>query len=138
MTSATIQIAVRERFDALIRDGQSVLTIYDNGPDPEPTTPLWCRFTIETDRPEPVSTAPVRWRIRGRGIAHLHVAAQQGDADLLTLFAAIEAAFTAVSLASPMVQFQRPSLAGPPQLYGGWFRRTSRIEFYADEIGLGD
>lgn len=136
MTTGTIVVAVRERFDTVVAQPLGLHVVYDNGPDPDVATMLWARFTIETDRPEPVSTAPVRWRIRGRAIVAMHVAAQQGDAALLDLFGAIEAAFTAHSQPVPKLQYQRPSMVGASQMYGGWFRRTARIEFYADEIGI--
>lgn len=136
MATSDIIVAVRQRFDVQVAQPNSLTVVYDNGPDPPVETNLWARFTVETDRPEPVSTAPVRWRIRGRGLASIHIPQQQGDGPLLDLFAAIEAAFTAVSLPVPKLQFQRPALLGPSQMYGGWFRRTARIEFYADEVGI--
>ena len=139
MTAAAIIEAVRARFVAQVETPQAATlkVVHDNGPDPAPSTPLWCRFAVELDPPQQVSTVPARYRTRGRAFALLHSAVQKGDAELLALFAVIETAFTGVILATPMLRFHRPGLVGVASIYGGWFRRTARIEFYADEVGIG-
>lgn len=136
MTAVAVVNTIRDRFVAQVATPQQLLVVADNDPDQGELAAKWCRVRVEFDLPQQVSTAPARFRTRGRLLVHLHAAGvASGDAATLALFDSIVAAFSGVQLATPAVRFYRPGLIGSGEASGGWYRRLARVDFYADDVG---
>ena len=139
MTTAAIFEAIRDRFQTVVAEAQTVplVVLHDNAPDPGINS-TWCRLTLIEDGQEPVSSRTSdgnRYRITGHATAECYCPVARGDAALLSLKDAIVDAFRGVVLASPIIYFGPPFFVGSATRDEGGFRRTVSIPFEADVFG---
>lgn len=136
MTQAQILQAIRGRFRTLVETPQSLVVVQDNGPGPTAPTAKWCRLSVAPRSKTRLTVGPTpRWEIAGDVTVNLFVSAQQGEAVMLAIVDAIDAAFSGQRLTGPQISFGGVSPVGGPSLDGGWFARVVRWSYRAYAVG---
>ncbi len=131
--------AIRGEFGTLIEDAQSLKTIYDNMPDPEPgSVDLWARVTVRVADSQQVTLGGGAKTHRRAGIVFVQLFGrkERGDGPLVAMADAIDAAFRSRSVAvsgGPTITYRSPRL-GDALSDQAWFQRNVEIPFFADEV----
>lgn len=136
MTQAAIFEAIRSRFKTQVTDPLGLRTIHDNAPIPEGQTAQWCRFSLQIDQNQQVSTGNVggrRFRLTGTATVIVLVPLAKGDAAALAIADTIVTAFRNVSIA-PQISFLGVGVVGTAEQDAAWCRRRVQIPFRADEL----
>ncbi len=136
MSQAAIANSIRARFKAEVADEvEGLVVLYDNHRDSAvPGTGRWVRFSIrfgETFQATFANVGSRTFRTAGVAYAELYEPEGVGDGGQLALADTIIAAFRGVSLASPQIVFDSPSVAEGSR-DGPWWRRLVTIPFRAD------
>jgi len=136
MSQATIANTIRGRFkDEVADEVEGLNVLYDNHRDTDvPGTGRWVRFSVrlgETIQATFANVGSRTFRTAGVAYAELYEPEGVGDGGQLALADTIIAAFRGVSLSSPQIVFDSPSVTEGTR-DGPWWRRVVTIPFRAD------
>jgi len=135
MSQKAIANAVRGRFHNEVADPEELVVVYDNHrQDAVPRAGRWVRFTVrlgETIQATFANVGSRTFRTTGVAFAELYEPEGLGDGAQLDLADTIVAAFRGVSLASPQLVFDSPSVTEGTR-DGAYWRRVVTIPFRAD------
>jgi hypothetical protein len=138
VTTVAIANAVRGRFKTLVQDATAgLLVVYDNHRnDDVPSTGRWVRFSVLFGETRIASVAQAggrRYRTTGIAIAEVYEPIGKGESAQLPIADTITIAFRGVTLTSPQIIFDAPTLTAGSR-DGPWWKRNVQIPFRADEV----
>lgn len=136
MTAQAVGNAIRARFQAQVATPQSLLTFYDNqDTDSAPPSSRWARVSVLFGETRQASFAGVgtrQFRTTGLASVELFEPIGSGDGAQLALADVVVAAFRGVTLSSPSVVFDSPSVTAGFR-DGPWWKRNVQIPFRSDD-----
>jgi len=134
MSFETLHSNVRTRFRTEVEDTQSIVVVYDNGPDNHPDDAIWARWTVTPGASRSIEAGPSPTvRTVGVAVAKLYQPIEEGDRDLLQLVDVVVSAFRNVHDTVNGIRYRTPSVrvVGRPN-DGKWWQINVVCPFQCD------